>query len=258
MRRRIRRPKHIVKTAQCVKTKEGNIPFVLARSSGRRTLAICVDDHAQVSVASPFNMQEREINAFIHEKAQWIIDKITEAQKTKDILSQKEFDHGHKFLFLGRKYKVNVTTGNVKRSRIMFDPLSGWSVVVPETLPDEKRQPQVKEKMIKWYRAQAGEVLGGRIFHYSRLMGVEPEKIAVRTQKRLWGCCDYNTKTIHLNWQIILSPIKVIDYVVVHELCHLTYPNHSKRFWNRVEKFMPDFKEYRDWLKKNHLDMVLP
>jgi hypothetical protein len=89
-------------------------------------------------------------------------------------------------------------------------------------------------------------------------MGVEPKKIAVRTQKRLWGCCDYHTQTIHLNWQIILSPIRVIDYVVVHELCHLTVPNHSKRFWKKVEKIIPDFKRHKQWLAVNHIDMVLP
>ena len=256
--RRIRRPKRVVKAACSLRTKEGNIPFVLARSSGRRTLTITVDKHAQVSVASPFTMREEEIHGFIHEKARWVLAKTREAQKNRDILSQREFAHGHEFLFLGKKYKVNVIKLDVKRSRITFDALKGWSISVPGGLSPEERQAQVKSKMLQWYRAQAKEILGGRIFHYSRLMGVGPKKIAIRTQKRLWGCCDFNTQTIHLNWQIILSPLKVIDYVVVHELCHLTIPSHSKRFWKKVEKVMPDFQGYRRWLKINHLDMVLP
>ena len=256
--RRIRRPKHIVKASCLLKTKEGNIPFVLARSSGRRTLTISVDEHAQVSVSSPFTMREKDIYGFIHEKARWILSKVREAEKNKDILSQREFAHGHAFLFLGKKYKVNVAKSDVKRSRITFDVLKGWSIFVPQGLSTAESQTQVKRKMLQWYKAQAKEILGGRIFHYSRLMGVEPKKIAIRTQKRLWGCCDFNTQTIHLNWQIILSPIKVVDYVVVHELCHLIIPSHSKRFWKKVEKFMPDFQRYRQWLKINHLDMVLP
>ncbi|MCK5012920.1 MAG: M48 family metallopeptidase [Candidatus Omnitrophica bacterium] len=256
--RRIRRPKHIVKAAHSLKTKEGNIPFVLARSLGRRTLTITVDEHAQVSIASPFTMREKDIHSFIHEKARWILAKVREAQKNKDILDQREFAHGHEFLFLGKKYKVNVLKSDIKRSRITFDVLKGWSITVPEGLSLEGGQSQVRSKMLQWYRAQAKEILGGRVFHYSRLMGVEPKKIAIRTQKRLWGCCDYNTQTIHLNWQIILSPLKVVDYVVVHELCHLTIPSHSKRFWRRVEKVIPDFQWYRRWLKINHLDMVLP
>jgi len=261
--RRIRRPKRIVKTACSVQTKEGDIPFILARSSGRRTLTITVDGRAEVSVASPFNMKEGDVHAFIHEKARWILEKVTEAQKNRDILSQKEFEQGHEFLFLGKKYKVNVAERDIKRSQIAFDALTGWSIAVSKELSCEERGLQIKRKMLQWYRAQANEILGGRIFHYSRLMGVEPKKIAVRTQKRLWGCCDYNTQTIHLNWQIILSPIKVIDYVVVHELCHLTIPNHSKRFWKRVEKHMPDFEflgflPYDDTLIEADLEGISP
>ncbi len=256
--RRIRRPKHIVKSTHALKTKEGEIPFLLSRSSGRRTLTIIVDEHAEVSVASPMRMKEKEIHDFIHEKARWILAKMREAKKDRDILSQKEFDHGHEFLFLGKKCKVSVNETDVKRSRISFNALIGWSIDIPKGLSREESQVQVKQRMLQWYRAQAKEILGGRIFHYSRLMGVEPKKIAIRTQKRLWGCCDYNAQTIHLNWQIILSPIKVIDYVIVHELCHLTIPSHSKRFWKKVGKFMPDFKQYRRWLKVNHLDMALP
>ena len=256
--RRIKRPKRIIRTGGCLQTKEGEIPYLLSRSTGRRTLTISIDEHADVRVASPFTMKQHEINSFIQKKTKWILNKINEVKKNKALLNQKEFDHGHKFLFLGRKHQLNIVERDIKRSRINFDILTGWSVAVPKKLTSENRRIQVKEKMVQWYRDQAKEILGGRIFQYSRLIGVEPKKIAVRTQKRLWGCCDYNTRTIHLNWQIILSPIKVIDYVVVHELCHLMVPNHSKRFWKKVEKIMPDFNLYRQWLRTNHLDMVLP
>lgn len=257
MRRSVR-PGHIVKTACSLRTGEGDISFVLARSSGRRTLTITVDGSAQVTVSSPWHMREPEIRAFVHEKAGWIRRKVDEVRKNKDILSRRAFDHGHEFLFLGKKYKVNVDERAVGRGRISFDAFEGWSVAVPQNLSLAERRRLVKEKMVRWYRRQAGEILGGRVFHYSRLVGVEPRKIVVRTQKRLWGCCDYQARTIRLNWQIILSPPKVVDYVVVHELCHLAVPGHSRRFWRKVEKVMPDFKEYRRWLRTNRLDMVLP
>lgn len=256
--RRMSHPKRISKTVCSVPTKEGEIPFVLARSSARRTLTITIDEKADVNVASPYHMKEREVFDFINEKARWITEKVREARKNKTILDQKEFDHGKQFLFLGKKYKLSIFERNIKRGNVSFNALEGWFVTVPQRLSCKERRSKVKEKMLQWYRVQAKEVLGGRIFHYSRLMGVEPKKIAVRTQKRLWGCCDYNTQTIRLNWQIILSPIKVVDYIVLHELCHLTIPNHSRRFWKKVEKFMPDFRSYKQWLKVNHLDMALP
>jgi len=256
--RRIKHPKKIVKTTCSLKTEEGDIPFELSRSSARRTLTISIDEKAEVRVSSPFRMKEKEINDFINEKARWIVEKVNEAQKNKAILDRKNFDHGNQFLFLGKKYTLSIFERNIKRGHVSFNALEGWFVTVPQKLSSKERRIKVKGKMLQWYRTQAKEVLGGRIFHYSRLMGVEPKKIAVRTQRRLWGCCDYNKQTIHLNWQIILSPINVVDYVVIHELCHLTIPNHSKRFWKKVEKYMPDFKKYKQWLTVNHLDMVLP
>jgi hypothetical protein len=248
----------MVKTSCSLQTKEGEIPFVLSRSSGRRTLTVSVDDRAAVKVASPFAMNERDIYRFIHEKAPWIVAKIKETKRNRDIVEQKEFGDGHEFLFLGRKYPVKVNEADIKRSRILFDPTAGWSVSVPGGLTREQCRAQVKQKMLQWYLVQAKEILGGRIFHYSRLMAATPQKIAIRTQKRLWGCCDYRRQAIRLNWQIILSPMDVIDYVVVHELCHLKVPSHSKRFWNNVKKVMPDFQLQRRWLKTNHWDMVLP
>lgn len=231
---------------------------MLTRSTGRRTLTISVDEDARASVAAPFNMADQDIANFLIEKADWIQGKITQARKYRDILERRDFNDGHDFLFLGEKYQINVVERDVKRSRVLFDPKQGWSVSVPLGCTQEVRRAQVKEKMLQWYRAQAQEILGGRIFHYARLIGSEPKMITVRTQKRIWGCCNYKKQTISLNWQIILSPLPVVDYVVVHELCHLSIPSHSKRFWKKVEKVLPDFRQRQQWLRANHLDMILP
>ena len=116
----------------------------------------------------------------------------------------------------------------------------------------------IKEKLIKWYRAQAEEIFGGRVFYFSRIMGLEPQKIAVKTQKRIWGSCGYHDKAISLNWQLVFAPMDVIDYVVVHELAHLDTPNHSRKFWKSVANILPDYKMRQNWLKNNRLSMKLP
>lgn len=257
MRRIIRRPKKTSESKQSLNTQKGNIHYLLKRSSARRTLCITIDEKAQVEVAAPFNARHHDIEAFIHEKAKWIVAKIKEAQINKNILDQKSFSDGQEFLFLGKRCRLRIKYDDVKRTRIDFNGLS-WHVTVPRGLPKKKEEAMIKAKLIQWYRKQAEEILGGRIFHYSRIMNKIPRKIAIRTQKRVWGNCDYNTQTIHLNWQIILSPLRVVDYIVVHEMCHLFVPNHSRRFWNLVGKYMPDFDKYKKWLKVNSLDMVLP
>lgn len=249
--------KRIVKRACALHTKEGDVKFILSRSFYRRTMVISIDEKAQVTVYAPMYSTEKEICSFIRDKACWIMEKVEEANHNKQILKNKKFDHGQEFLFLGKKYKLEVLEKKVKRCQIQFDGKK-WTASVPERLEHKQKESIIKNALVKWYRHQAKEVLGGRIFHFSRTLGVEPKTVAIRTQKQIWGSCDFNTQSINLNWQIILSPMNVIDYVVVHELCHLIVPNHSKRFWKKVEKIIPNFKEQKKWLRTNSLDMTLP
>jgi predicted metal-dependent hydrolase len=116
----------------------------------------------------------------------------------------------------------------------------------------------LRQELEVWYRSQALEILGGRVVYHSRRMKVPFHEVAVRTQKRLWGSCHIGSKKINLNWKLVMAPIEVIDYVVVHELSHLLVANHSKRFWKTVEGFMPGYKDHHAWLKKNSTRMVLP
>ena len=105
---------------------------------------------------------------------------------------------------------------------------------------------------------QAKEILGSRIFHYARKMQVEPKSISIKDQKRIWGSCQYRKQSINLNWRIVMSPLDVLDYVIVHELSHLVVPDHSKRFWRKVEDILPNYKQSRQWLKQNQRSMLLP
>ena len=249
--------KRIEKEKCSLLTKSGELVFLLTRSSARRSIAIFVDAKAVVSVYCPFFVKKDVVSDFVKQKAEWIIKRINEAKVNKDYLDSKKFADGQEFLFLGRKYKIRIERSDIKRVKIEFDGMM-WHVKLPADLEKRNEQDVLKKAFVKWYKVQAKEILGGRIFNYSRILGVAPSKIIVRTLKRIWGNCAYHTKVITLNWQIILSPISVVDYIVVHELCHLVVPSHSKRFWKKVEKILPRYKREVKWLKDNYLDMVLP
>ena len=134
----------------------------------------------------------------------------------------------------------------------------GWIISLPPGLTQEIRRRKVKDALIKWYRREAMEVLGARVFHFVRIMGLEPMTLAVKTQRRIWGCCSYHDKRIFLNWLLVLAPMHAIDYVIVHELAHLTHPDHSRRFWEKVGRYLPDYQQRQDWLKSHMLEMKLP
>ncbi|MCA9407704.1 MAG: M48 family metallopeptidase [Candidatus Omnitrophica bacterium] len=255
--RSFHKPRKIIRTQEKIITTKGAIEYQLCRSSARRTLAISIDDKAKVTVSVPLRVALKDIHRFLNEKSHWINEKVAEARKNLDYLQSRRFDHGNEFLYLGKKYPIVIKSSQNKRLQFNFED-NQWLATIPEDFSEEEREEKIKDKLKRWYRQQAEELIGSRIFHYSRIIGIGPKKIAIRTQKRMWGCCDYNTQTIHINWQIILSPLEVVDYVVVHEICHLLVPNHSKRFWNKVAKVMPRYKHYQAWLKANFLDMTLP
>ena len=230
--------------------------YVLRRSARRKTLMVRVNEEAEVEVLAPSVLPRASVEAFLREKSRWILKEQEQALRRKQG-REKRFKAGARFLFLGRPYALRLEPTERSRARVSFGE-DGWRICYPGDLPLEAKERLIQKKLTAWYRSEAREVLGGRIFHYSRRVGREPRKIGVHAQKRMWGCCHYHTQTIYLNWQLVMCPLPVIDYVVVHELCHLFEPNHSRRFWRRVADIMPDFSERRQWLRDHQNDVLLP
>jgi predicted metal-dependent hydrolase len=250
-----KRASRVVEEGLSLQTKHGTISYRLKKSSFRRSMAISINENAAVTVSTPIALnQERMIN-FIHEKAEWILAKVNEIKITRTTTS-KNFLTGGAFLFLGEKYPLQLTERGVERSKIEFDG-EKWRVYLPAGLDEQEKERLVRKRLEDWYKKQAREILGGRLFQQTKIVGVAPKIIDIRTQKRVWGNCNFQQERIHLNWQLILAPLEVIDYVIVHELCHLIEPNHSHRFWKCVRKFNPDFERHKKWLKDHHWEIIL-
>jgi len=108
----------------------------------------------------------------------------------------------------------------------------------------------IKDNLEKFYKKQAIDVLKERTDYYSNILKVAPKNIVIKNQKTLWGSCS-SKGNINYNYKIVMAPLEILDYIVVHELCHLVYMNHSKDFWDLVESIIPDWKKRRNWLKEN-------
>jgi len=209
-----------------------------------------------MKVLAPRFVAEDQITTFVRQKTDWVWRTINKMRGKRILQNKHHFADGEQFLFLGKEYPLTIVPDICRWVEVSFDA-EKWIAVTPVSLSHEERPREIREAMSQWYRRQAREVLGSRVFHYRRLMGLEPLKISVKTQKTLWGSCHHVKKSIHLNWKIITAPIEVVDYVIVHELSHLKVPNHSPRFWREVEKILPDYKIRRQWLKDNAYKMNL-
>jgi predicted metal-dependent hydrolase len=116
-------------------------------------------------------------------------------------------------------------------------------------LPNKYTKKELK-MLTQWYQKEALEIFFDRIRVYSEITGWKCNKLQLSNAKKQWGVCD-NNNNIKLNWRLIMAPLTIIDYVVIHELAHTVEPNHSKRFWEKVAGIMPDYKIKRQWLKDN-------
>lgn len=258
MRRLSQRGKKIHQSRETLQTTRGVINYELTRSSARRSLSVCVTETAQVRVLAPLYLPDKEITGFIREKSDWIIKRLTEAGRTQPFRDLRRFRDGEEFLFLGKNYPlVFKNDPSLEQPGIGFTGGS-WEVVLPAGLSEDEHNIFVHRSLVEWYEQQALELFGSRVFYFSRLMQVQPRDIVIKNPKRAWGICHHAEQKITLNWQIILAPREVVDYVIVHELAHLFVPNHSSRFWTKVEQYMPDYRHWKSWLRKNHAQMLLP
>lgn len=238
-------------------TSAGVIEYDLFHSSRRRTMELSVYEGDRLRAVVPNYVTEDQVNRFIRERAGWIEQRLKEAQVRQRFLNSRKYETGHEFLFLGKHYPLSVQYAQIKRPRMKFDE-AGWTIELFQGIAQAQVPEIVKARLIVWYRGQAMEVFGGRVFYFARHMGLEPLKVCVRAQKQVWGTCRYGDKQISLNWKLIMAPLEVIDYVVVHELAHLRHPNHSKKFWAVVETVLPEYQVSEEWLKAHRLEMMLP
>lgn len=217
--------------------------------SNRKTIGISVKIDGNVKISAPLYIGEEEIREIVKEKAGWIYKKLIEIDAIKLNTISKEFRSGEKYFYIGKEYILKVINKNqdMAWATLLDDYIF---IYIPYGLAFENQKQLIKETLIKWYKERFSEIAKERIYKYSKDLDVKPINVAIRDQKTRWGSCS-SKGNINLNWRLIMAPIDIIDYVIVHELCHLVHMNHSSDFWDLVGYVVPDYKERKKWLKEN-------
>ncbi|MBI3151233.1 MAG: M48 family metallopeptidase [Chloroflexi bacterium] len=204
--------------------------------SKRRTIALIVERDGSLTVRAPRRAGTAVIEAFIQEKQDWIL------RTREKILSlverpKREYLNGEMFLFLGNEYELRLVGS--QRPALQFE--NGFSL-------GSAAQKKGERVFSQWYKEQAFAVLSERVRIFSAQYGFTPKQVKISSAKTRWGSCSPDG-TLNFTWRLVMAPLDVVDYVVVHELAHLRVKDHSSRFWREVEKILPDYKERRKWLR---------
>ncbi len=206
--------------------------------SKRKTISLAVTHDAELVIRAPIETPFEYLKNLVNRKRDWITAKLKEMQDSPKPKA-KEFVNRESFLYLGKSYQLKIVD-NAKFDIEIKDNL----------LLSLEKAPYAREVLIKWYKSEAAKKIKERCEWYSRRAGDMPFSIRITNAQKRWGSCGTNG-TLNFSWRLIMAPLEIIDYVVVHELVHLEQRDHSRLFWNKVKTIMPDFKRRQNWLKYN-------
>lgn len=207
--------------------------------SKRKTIALIVTSDAQLIVRAPDKTPDEYIEWLIQKKKEWINNKLSLIKRQKEIHKPKRFVDGEGFLYLGKWYKLKIDHSIENIS------LDSENLIMPFHQLSNPRN-----SIIDWYKTDGLKVIDERVKWYCSLYGFKPVSVKVTDAAKRWGSCGPRN-TLNFSWRLVMAPMEVIDYVVVHELCHTVVKNHSKDFWVKVVTILPDYKKRLSWLEDN-------
>ena len=184
---------------------------------------------------------ESYLKEFINQKEDWILKKLEEVKNRKK--RKITYENGDEIIFLGEKKYLEIINSSFEKVVVKGEKLYIYCL--------ENSTFEDREKIFKnWLKIQITDILKNMTYSIGKTIGYFPNEIRVRDMKSRWGSCISGKKVITYNLQLAFQPLPLIEYVVLHELAHIPFPNHQREFWNFVEKFMPNWKERRKLLNK--------
>lgn len=212
-------------------------PYKLIRSK-RRTIALMIAPDATVVVRAPAHTPLDIIERFVGKNTGWIERTLARLRQRPQV-KKKEFVSGESFLFLGGSYPLQVQNDTQ-------EPLH-WNNGFVLNANERSRG---RALFIAWYKKEARKTIAGRVAWWAQRFCLAYKSVNITCANRRWGSCS-PTDRLNFSWRLVMAPLAVVDYVVVHELAHIVHKNHSKRFWNKVKAMYPDYKAAQTWLREN-------
>ena len=209
----------------------------------RKTIVLVVENDGSLTVRAPLWASRVKIEQFIKEKSEWIQKRQEWIRLHSD--ASHRFEEGELFYFLGKAYPL-VYASNLQQQFFFNDKFH----------LSRSQQNHAKKVFIAWYRDRARQIISERIIILAKCHDFSYKQIRITSARTRWGSCS-SRGTLNFSWRLVMAPLEVIDYVIVHELAHLRIKNHSADFWKFLGQISPDYKSHRLWLKENGVRLNL-
>lgn len=219
------------------------IPYTVSKSK-IKNLYITVQD-GEVAVSAPWYVTSSQIQEILEEKREWIYRKLSEYNNSPR--AAKKYVENERFHILGKSYYLHIEYLNIMQEKLVVDN-EQIIVKIPNKLKNMDNKEIIKKLIEKMYYKIAEQEFEIAMDKTRIMTKLAPEEYKIKKLKRAWGNCSSERK-INLNIDLVMYSKKAIEYVVLHEVCHLKYLSHSKKFWQMVESYMPDYKDAEAELK---------
>ena len=216
-----------------------------------KNINLRIKPNLEVYISVPMNLHRDYIENFIRSKEEWIKSVLKKVENVKEKQKDFEYKNGEIHKFLGKEYNLTVKTGNFNSVNLVNNEKKPNIILtVNENILeniDEK-----KKIMEKWYFENAKKLFLQFMEKWLEILDENVEKVAIKPMKTRWGSCNYVKRYINLNTELIKRTPFEIEYVILHELTHLKYPNHGRSFYNYIEQYMPNYKVAEKMLNAKH------
>ena len=219
--------------------------------SRRKTADIVLERDGRIVVRAPEWADDRAIERIVQSKTFWIYQSLAEWRDLNATRVLREFKSGEGFLYLGRSYRLQVVDD--QEDAVL---LKNGRFTLRRDLVESGDVERAKRAFQSFYEAKGADRLRRRVAYFAPKVGVKPGTVEVRDLGHRWASCS-PLGTLSFHWKCLMAPLGVIDYIVVHELCHFLHLDHTDAFWNEVDKVMPNYRERKEWLRLNGASLDL-
>ena len=223
-----------------------NIDITIEKTGRRKTVSIFIERDGSVRVLAPISATDDIIESAVRAKEYQIFTKLAKWKELNQGKVTREYVNGQSFLYFGRNYRLKITENQDVPLKV-----SGGFILL-----DKKYLEKAEKVFIDFYKGKARQRILERLKLIEEKFQHKPKTIKVLELQNRWASWTAGNG-LNFHWKCAMAPISVLDYIITHEMVHLTYPNHSAEFWNELDKKMPNFREQEDWLKQNGVKMAL-
>ena len=228
-----------------------DIEYRLLPGSDRRTTDIVIERDGVIVVRPPLRMTPEQVDETVFSKRMWIYRNLAEWRDLNATRVSREWVGGEFFRYLGSSYRLQLV-----REQDEALKLKDGRFCLRRSVVESGGDAAAREAFTTFYRDKGQSRLERRVAYFAAKVGVKAGTVQVRDLGYRWATC-LKSGGLHFHWRCLMAPLTIIDYIVVHELCHLRHRDHSDAFWNEVDKVLPDYRDRKDWLRVRGAELDL-